>query len=71
MKENVNCVACEEALNSDTEDEDDKSIGCDNCPKWFYLLECTEFVGVSYEEAATKDYSCLVIPNNVISRLSL
>lgn len=56
-KEKINCAACQADLNSDTEDEDNKNIGCDNCTNWFHL-GCTEFLGLTYDEASTKDYKC-------------
>lgn len=52
----MKCATCSEELNSDTEDEGNKNIGCDHCTKWYHL-RCTE-IGISYEEAATKEYTC-------------
>nr|CAI5853559.1 unnamed protein product [Callosobruchus analis] len=53
----IYCAACDEELHSDTDDEDDKNIGCDSCTKWFHL-RCTELFGMPFEEAAEKDYNC-------------
>ncbi|KAJ8934354.1 hypothetical protein NQ314_013395 [Rhamnusium bicolor] len=54
-KGNLQCSACEEDLISDVEDEEEKNIGCDKCPRWFHM-KCTEFLGMSYDEAASKEY---------------
>lgn len=40
--EPVKCSACNEALVSDIEDDDEKNIGCDECPRWYHM-KCTEF----------------------------
>lgn len=56
-KEPINCATCLDPLISDAEDEDDMNIGCDKCPLWFHM-KCTEFYGISYEEASLKDYIC-------------
>lgn len=58
-KENVKCSSCNEELISDTEDEADKNIGCDECPRWYHM-KCTEFCGLPYSEAANKDYICFM-----------
>lgn len=51
------CVTCNEDLESDTEIDEEKNIGCDKCTNWFHL-RCTEFLGMPYTEAALKDYIC-------------
>lgn len=56
-KGKIPCDLCKEILNSDTEDEDNKNIGCDFCDKWFHK-RCTEFYDVPYSIAAAKDYKC-------------
>lgn len=53
----IKCASCEEELQSDTEMEDEKNIGCDKCSNWFHM-KCTEFCGMLYEEAAAQDYIC-------------
>ncbi|KAJ8935022.1 hypothetical protein NQ314_013047 [Rhamnusium bicolor] len=56
-KEKINCFAYDEELISDIEEDDEKNIGCDKCTRWFHL-RCTELCGMTYTEAATKDYLC-------------
>ena len=56
IEDKIKCAACTEYLNSDTDDEENKNIGCDHCTKWFHL-RWTE-IGLSYEEAAAQEYSC-------------
>lgn len=51
------CGVCEEELESDTEIEDEKNVGCDMCSRWFHL-GCTKFVGLTYNEVAKVDYIC-------------
>lgn len=52
-----NCGICAEELISDVEEDDEKNIGCDFCPRWFHM-KCTEFIGIPYMEAASKEYKC-------------
>ncbi|KAJ8953396.1 hypothetical protein NQ318_023513, partial [Aromia moschata] len=58
-KENIKCSSCNDELISDTEDDSEKNIGCDECPRWFHM-KCTAFCGLPYSEAANKDYICLI-----------
>ncbi|KAK5648048.1 hypothetical protein RI129_002940 [Pyrocoelia pectoralis] len=55
----LKCSACNEDLISDVEEDDEKNIGCDDCPRWYHM-KCTEFYGLTYEEASTKDYICFI-----------
>lgn len=43
------CGTCDEDLDTDTEDDGLKNVGCDSCPKWFHL-KCTIFKDLSYNE---------------------
>lgn len=52
-----NCGICEEDLESDAENENEKNVGCDICPRWFHL-GCTKFVGLSYNEVSNLDFAC-------------
>ncbi|KAJ8956456.1 hypothetical protein NQ318_010770 [Aromia moschata] len=62
-KENIKCSSCNDELISDTEDDSEKNIGCDECPRWFHM-KCTAFCGLPYSEAANKDYICLMCSEN-------
>lgn len=53
----IPCALCEDILNSDTEDDEKKNIGCDFCDKWYHK-KCTEFYNIPYSIAASKDYKC-------------
>lgn len=57
QKGKIHCADCTELLESDIEEDDEKNIGCDHCPRWYHM-KCTEFIGNPYEEAAELDYSC-------------
>lgn len=46
---------CNTNLNSDTEDDDNKNIGCDFCEKWYHK-KCTELYNIPYSIAAVKEY---------------
>lgn len=56
-KKTIKCDACDEELISDVEEDEEKNIGCDLCARWFHL-RCTDFIGLSYDEVASKDYTC-------------
>ena len=45
-KEKNICASCEEELISDVEEDEDKNIGCDICPKWFHVkcVLCVKFI---------------------------
>lgn len=51
------CGICEEELESDTEYENEKNVGCDLCPRWYHL-GCTKFTGSSYSEISNLDFIC-------------
>lgn len=51
------CTLCDDELISDTEEDEDKNIGCDICPRWYHL-KCTDMSHLSYREAALKEYIC-------------
>ncbi|KAK9751722.1 hypothetical protein QE152_g4791 [Popillia japonica] len=56
-KERIKCSLCEDDLYSDTEEDSEKNIGCDYCPRWYHL-RCTEFAACTYDEVATRDFTC-------------
>ncbi|KAF5271158.1 hypothetical protein FQR65_LT17691 [Abscondita terminalis] len=51
------CENCEDELDSEAEQDGEKNIGCDSCPRWFHL-QCTNLSNMMYEEAANMDYQC-------------
>lgn len=51
------CNQCEVILNSDTDEDEDKNVGCDFCTKWYHL-KCTNFIGLSYDEVKDKAFKC-------------
>ncbi|KAJ8942842.1 hypothetical protein NQ314_009904 [Rhamnusium bicolor] len=53
----IPCANCNEELNSDTDDDDKKNIGCDFCDKWYHK-KCTNLIGTPYHIAAIQDYKC-------------
>ncbi|XP_041982723.1 uncharacterized protein LOC121735833 [Aricia agestis] len=55
----LKCVGCEEDLISDAEDDDEKNIGCDKCPRWFHM-RCTTKKGMSYVDVASQEFICHV-----------
>lgn len=55
----IRCNNCEEEMTSDTEINDLKNIGCDNCPAWYHL-KCTEFAGDMYENIYNKKFLCQI-----------
>ncbi|CAG9765725.1 unnamed protein product [Ceutorhynchus assimilis] len=57
-KAKIKCAECGEELESETEEEDEMNIGCDNCENWFHM-KCTEFYGIPYAEASEKTYNCV------------
>lgn len=52
-----NCGQCTNILNSDTEDDENKNVGCDFCTKWFHL-KCTDFIGLTYDDIKDKPFKC-------------
>lgn len=52
-----NCAQCTISLNSDTEDDDNKNVGCDFCTKWFHL-KCTDFIGLTYDQVKDRPFKC-------------
>lgn len=53
----IRCDSCEEELTNDTDINDLKNIGCDNCPAWYHL-KCTIFAGEDYENVYNKEFVC-------------
>uniref|UniRef100_A0A2H1VYN5 SFRICE_031947 n=1 Tax=Spodoptera frugiperda TaxID=7108 RepID=A0A2H1VYN5_SPOFR len=53
-KEKIHCAGCEEELISDVEEDADKNIECDICPKWFHL-KCTVHRVRNYMEVAKEE----------------
>lgn len=53
----IRCASCEDILESDTEEEDLKNVGCDACPRWYHL-KCSHFRNERYEIAAASDFMC-------------
>lgn len=53
-KEKIQCAGCEEELISDVEEDADKNIGCDICPKWFHL-KCTVHRVRNYMDVAKEE----------------
>lgn len=51
------CGSCQDELDSDAEEDCDKNIGCDTCPRWFHL-KCTKLAGQAYEDAMNLDFYC-------------
>lgn len=51
------CGVCEYELHSDAEEDGEKNVGCDMCPRWFHL-DCTTLAGQVYEEVAHQDFYC-------------
>lgn len=56
-KDKILCTFCEEMLFSDAEDDENKNIGCDKCPRWYHL-KCTDMSDLTYDDAAQKEYIC-------------
>ncbi|KAJ8965350.1 hypothetical protein NQ314_004204 [Rhamnusium bicolor] len=50
------CDICQD-LESDTEIENEKNVGCDLCPRWYHL-GCTKFTGLSYSQISNLDFTC-------------
>lgn len=59
QKNRVQCSSCETELISDTEENDLKNVGCDQCPRWYHL-KCTSFKGNLYEDICAKEFTCLL-----------
>lgn len=55
--EKQSCGICEEPLDSDAEDENEKNVGCDTCPRWYHM-GCTQFNGLKYSDVQHKDFIC-------------
>lgn len=51
------CADCNLNLDSDTENNDEKNIGCDKCPKWYHL-KCTIFQGCAYSDIQNSEFIC-------------
>ncbi|KAJ8939522.1 hypothetical protein NQ314_011089 [Rhamnusium bicolor] len=53
----IKCAECEEEIISDTEFNDLKNIGCDDCLAWYHL-KCSTFMGKLYEEVMNLPFKC-------------
>ena len=51
------CGICEDELDSEAEEEGDKNVGCDMCPRWFHL-NCTKLSGQGYNEIINQVFYC-------------
>ncbi|KAJ8941790.1 hypothetical protein NQ314_010278 [Rhamnusium bicolor] len=51
------CADCNLDLDSDTENNDERNIGCDKCPKWYHL-KCTIFQGCAYSDIQNSEFIC-------------
>lgn len=56
-KKKEHCASCDLTLDSDTEDNDLKNIGCDSCPNWYHL-KCTEFQGCNFSDVENLSFIC-------------
>nr|CAI5843652.1 unnamed protein product [Callosobruchus analis] len=57
---NFKCNNCEEDMTSDTEINDLKNTGCDECPAWYHLKR-TEFAGELYENICNEKFICQTV----------
>lgn len=57
LKRKTTCSLCNDELVSDAEEEAERNIGCDFCPRRYHL-HCTEPSDLPYFVAAEKDYKC-------------
>lgn len=55
----IKCGSCDVDLFSDTEEEGEKNIGCDHCIRWYHL-KCTNLTNLSYHQAASAPYKCML-----------
>lgn len=55
VRKKEKCGVCEEELDSDAEEEGEKNIGCDVCPRWFHLV-CTKLLGQSYKSVINQEF---------------
>lgn len=51
------CTECGDVLVSDTEDDEDKNLGCDFCQRWYHL-KCTIFKESPYIDVMDKSFKC-------------
>lgn len=56
-KKKIHCSLCDDELVSDAEEEAERNIGCDFCPRWYHLY-CTELSDLPYAMAAEREYKC-------------
>lgn len=61
---------CVTDLDSDAEDDGDKNVGCDFCPKWFHL-KCTKFVGLPYNDVEGEYFKCEFCGDKILSSIQL
>ncbi|CAH0547108.1 unnamed protein product [Brassicogethes aeneus] len=57
IKKKVKCAICEDLLESDAEEEGEKNVGCDMCPRWFHL-NCTKLAGETYDSVIDQEFYC-------------
>lgn len=57
VRKKEKCGVCEEELDSDAEEEGEKNIGCDVCPRWFHLV-CTKLSRQSYKSVINQEFFC-------------
>ncbi|KAJ8968816.1 hypothetical protein NQ314_002078 [Rhamnusium bicolor] len=57
MKKKEKCAVCEDELDSDAEDEGEKNVGCDICPRWYHL-SCTKLAGQTYVAVCDQEFIC-------------
>lgn len=57
VKKKVKCALCLDVLESDAEEEGEKNVGCDLCPRWFHLY-CTKMAGETYDSVTDKEFFC-------------
>ncbi|XP_044757482.1 CENP-B homolog protein 2-like [Coccinella septempunctata] len=55
--EKKTCTICEKHLESDAENENEKKIGCDICPRWFHF-GCIKYNDLSYSDAQHQVFFC-------------
>lgn len=50
---------CSNDLYSDAEDDNEKNVGCDQCPPWFHV-KCTKFIGKYYTDISNEPLTCFL-----------
>ncbi|KAG5867636.1 hypothetical protein JTB14_037293 [Gonioctena quinquepunctata] len=49
VRKKQKCGVCDDELDSDAEEEREKNVGCDTCPRWV-RLNCMKLLGQSYND---------------------